>query len=227
MEKFPENFLLGASTAAHQVEGNNIHSDYYTMELMKSTSFAEPSADAVDHYNRYEEDIKLLACAGLNCYRFSIEWARIEPVEGQFDEAEVEHYRKMIRFCKDNGVTPINAGSFYCLLVLPFPYKLRVSAEQYFRDFPSVELSWPGIYRWGYQAVLETVAEGGCLVADGSRNESYQGIRQNGCREFASAQAQSVVLCLAVSLGLCLCRPAPTGAPHTYVSDPSRSCILF
>ena len=107
MKKFPENFLLGASTAAHQVEGNNIHSDYYTMELMKSTSFVEPSADAVDHYNRYEEDIKLLACAGLNCYRFSIEWARIEPVEGQFDEAEVEHYRKMIRFCKDNGVTPI------------------------------------------------------------------------------------------------------------------------
>lgn len=107
MKKFSENFLLGASTAAHQVEGNNIHSDYYTMELMKSTSFVEPSTDAVDHYNRYEEDIKLLADAGLNCYRFSIEWARIEPVEGKFDEAEVEHYRKMIRFCKNNGVTPI------------------------------------------------------------------------------------------------------------------------
>ena len=107
MTKFPENFLLGASTAAHQVEGNNIHSDYYTMELMRSTSFVEPSADAVDHYNRYEEDIRLLAGAGMNCYRFSIEWARIEPAEGQFDKAETEHYRKMIRFCKDNGVTPI------------------------------------------------------------------------------------------------------------------------
>ena len=67
MKKFPEDFLLGASTAAHQVEGNNIHSDYYTMELMKSTSFVEPSAAAVDHYNRYGEDIKLLADAGLNC----------------------------------------------------------------------------------------------------------------------------------------------------------------
>ena len=107
MKKFPENFLLGASTAAHQVEGNNIHSDYYTMELMKSTSFVEPSADAVDHYNRYEEDIRYLVGVGLNCYRFSIEWARIEPAEGQFDEAEVEHYRKMIRFCKKHGVTPI------------------------------------------------------------------------------------------------------------------------
>ncbi len=107
MEKFDKEFLLGASTAAHQVEGNNIHSDYWTMELMRSTSFVEPSSDAVDHYNRYEEDIRTLVQAGLNCYRFSIEWARIEPVEGQFDEAEVDHYRKMIRFCKENGVTPI------------------------------------------------------------------------------------------------------------------------
>ena len=107
MSKFEKGFLLGASTAAHQVEGNNIHSDYWTMEHMKSTSFVEPSGDAVDHYNCYEEDIKLLAGAGLNCYRFSIEWARIEPAEGQFDEREVEHYRKMLRCCKENGVTPI------------------------------------------------------------------------------------------------------------------------
>lgn len=107
MMRFPENFLLGAATAAHQVEGNNIHSDYWVMEHMRSTGFAEPSLDAVDHYNRYEEDIKLLAGAGMNCYRFSIEWARIEPEEGKFDEAEVEHYRGMLRCCKENGVTPI------------------------------------------------------------------------------------------------------------------------
>lgn len=75
--------------------------------LMKSTSFVEPSGEAGDHYNRYEEDIRLMAEAGLNCYRFSIEWARIEPVEGQFDETEVEHYRKVIRCCKENGITPI------------------------------------------------------------------------------------------------------------------------
>ena len=104
---FPQDFLMGASTAAHQVEGNNIHSDYYTMELMKSTSFTEPSGDAVDHYNRYEEDIHLLAQAGLNCYRFSIEWARIEPEEGRFDEAETQHYRDVLRCCRELGVTPI------------------------------------------------------------------------------------------------------------------------
>lgn len=107
MNCFSEEFLLGAATAAHQVEGNNIYSDYWTMERMKSTSFAEPSGAAVDHYHRYEEDIRLLAQAGLNCYRFSVEWARIEPEEGRFEEAETEHYRRVIRCCKENGVTPI------------------------------------------------------------------------------------------------------------------------
>ncbi len=103
----PEDFLLGAATAAHQVEGNNLHSDYWAMEHMTYTSFTEPSADAVDHYHRYEEDIRLLAEAGLNAYRFSIEWARIEPEEGCFDEAETEHYRQMLLCCRAHSVTPV------------------------------------------------------------------------------------------------------------------------
>ena len=107
MSKFEREFLIGAATAAHQVEGNNIHSDYWAMEHMKYTNFNEPSLDAVDHYNRYEEDIRMMAVAGLNAYRFSIEWARIEPVEGQFDEKEIEHYRKVLECCKENGIEPI------------------------------------------------------------------------------------------------------------------------
>lgn len=105
--KFQKDFLLGAATAAHQVEGNNVNSDCWAMEHMKHTSYVEPSGDAVDHYNRYEEDIKLMAQAGLNVYRFSIEWARIEPQEGVFDEKEIEHYRKVIRCCKENGIEPM------------------------------------------------------------------------------------------------------------------------
>ncbi len=104
---FPKNFFIGAATAAHQVEGNNIHSDYWAQEQMPHSGFAEPSLDACDHYNRYAEDIRLLAQAGLNAYRFSIEWARIEPEEGKYDLAEVEHYRKVIACCKENGVEPI------------------------------------------------------------------------------------------------------------------------
>ena len=107
MGRFPEGFLVGAATAAHQVEGNNIHSDYWAMEHLKHTNFNEPSLDAVDHYNRYEEDIRLMAEAGLNTYRFSIEWARIEPEEGKFDETEIEHYRKVLQCCRDNGIEPV------------------------------------------------------------------------------------------------------------------------
>ena len=103
----PKGFFIGAATAAHQVEGNNIHSDYWAQELLPHTSFTEPSGLTCDHYHRYEEDIKLLADAGLNAYRFSIEWARIEPEEGQFDEREIEHYRAVIACCKQNGVEPI------------------------------------------------------------------------------------------------------------------------
>ena len=104
--KLPENFLIGAATAAHQVEGNNIHSDLWAMEHMKHTSFIEPSLDAVDHYNRYEKDIKLMADAGLTAYRFSIEWARIEPEEGHFDSEAVDHYKAVIACCKKYGIEP-------------------------------------------------------------------------------------------------------------------------
>lgn len=107
MTQFEKGFLLGAATAAHQVEGNNFHSDFWTMEHFEHTTFSEPSLDAVDHYHRYEEDIRLLADAGLNAYRFSIEWARVEPEEGKFDQAEIEHYRKVLQCCHDHRVTPI------------------------------------------------------------------------------------------------------------------------
>ena len=104
---FPKGFLIGAATAAHQVEGNNVHSDYWLQEHLPHTQFAEPSGAAVDHYHRYAEDIALMKAAGLNAYRFSVEWARIEPEEGVYDEAEVAHYKDMIRCCKDNGIEPI------------------------------------------------------------------------------------------------------------------------
>ena len=107
MDRFLPDFLLGAATAAHQVEGNNTNSDCWAMEQMEHTSYAEPSLDAVDHYHRYREDIRLMADAGLNAYRFSVEWARIEPAEGRFDEAEAAHYLDVIHCCKEHGLEPI------------------------------------------------------------------------------------------------------------------------
>lgn len=107
MAKFHKDFLLGTATAAHQVEGNNVNSDCWAQEHMKNTTYVEPSLDAVDHYNRYEEDIRLMAQAGLNAYRFSIEWARIQPAEKEFDQRELNHYKDVIACCKKYGIEPV------------------------------------------------------------------------------------------------------------------------
>ena len=105
--KFPDGFLWGAATAAHQVEGNNTNSDLWVLENVQPTLFAEPSGDACDHYRRYGRDIEILAGLGLNTYRFSIEWARIEPEQGSFSTEELDHYRRMLAACHENGVTPM------------------------------------------------------------------------------------------------------------------------
>jgi beta-glucosidase len=105
--EFPSGFLWGTATAAHQVEGGNTASDLWLMETMKPSLFAEPSGDACDHYHLYPSDIALLRQLGFDTYRFSVEWARIEPEEGFFSKAALDHYRRMIACCLSNGVVPM------------------------------------------------------------------------------------------------------------------------
>ncbi len=104
--RFPKDFLWGASTAAHQVEGNNIASDYWVWENVKPTFFRDRSGDACDSYHRYAEDIELLKSLGLKAYRFSIEWARIEPSKGAFSRAELEYYKRVIEKCRELDIKP-------------------------------------------------------------------------------------------------------------------------
>jgi beta-glucosidase len=104
---FPDRFLWGCATAAHQVEGNNTNSDLWTMEHLPQSMFKEPSGDACDHYHLYPQDIAMLADLGFNTYRFSIEWARIEPEEGFFSNAELDHYRRMLAECHEHNLTPM------------------------------------------------------------------------------------------------------------------------
>jgi beta-glucosidase len=113
MASFPDGFVWGAATAAHQVEGNNVNSDLWVLEHCSPTLFEEPSLDACDHYHRYSDDIRLLAGLGLNCYRFSLEWARIEPERGHFSLSAMEHYRRMLAACHENGVKPMVTFSHF------------------------------------------------------------------------------------------------------------------
>ena len=104
---FPEGFLWGTATAAHQVEGGNVNSDCWALEQAVPSLFAEPSGDAVDHYHRFAEDVAIVARLGLGAYRFSIEWARIEPEPGLFSQETLDHYRRCVWTCLANGLKPV------------------------------------------------------------------------------------------------------------------------
>ncbi len=107
MKSFPEGFIWGTATAAHQVEGGNTASDLWLMEMMPESFFADPSGDACDHYHLYSHDLALLKGLGFAAYRFSIEWARIEPEESFISRAALDHYRRMIAACRALGIIPI------------------------------------------------------------------------------------------------------------------------
>lgn len=105
--KFPEDFIWATATAAHQVEGGNTNNDVWVMEQTPHSMFREKSGEACDHFNRYPEDIRMLADLGFNSYRFSIEWSRVEPEPGVYSQEALSHYRRMLQCCYDNGLTPM------------------------------------------------------------------------------------------------------------------------
>ncbi len=128
---FPENFMWGASTSSHQVEGGT-HNQWTLWELENAPYLArnaekhyswlpvwgdikkkaqDPdnyiSGQGVDHYNRYKEDFDLAKKLNLNSFRFGIEWSRIEPTEGKWNKKEIEHYKKYIAQLKKRGIQPV------------------------------------------------------------------------------------------------------------------------
>lgn len=112
--KFPEGFLWGTATSAHQVEGNNTNSDWWMWEHEKipraktsNADFEYPldqSLQACDSYNRYKEDFDLCVMMNNNAVRFSVEWARLEPKEGQYDEKEFDHYKRVISAARERNL---------------------------------------------------------------------------------------------------------------------------
>ena len=103
---FPKGFLWGAATAGHQVEGNNTNADVWFVEHVKPTVYAEPSGDAANSFELWQRDLDLVKSLGLNSYRFSLEWARIEPESGLFSIAMLDKYKAMIAGCRGRGITP-------------------------------------------------------------------------------------------------------------------------
>lgn len=128
---FPKDFLWGASTASHQVEGGTVN-QWSEWELSHAKELARTSAKrlswlpnwktvkeqaqdprnyvsgrGVDHYHRFEEDFDLIKKMHMNCFRFGIEWSRIEPKESAWNLAEIRHYHRYIDGLNKRGIVPI------------------------------------------------------------------------------------------------------------------------
>jgi len=106
--KFSSDFLFGTATAAHQIEGGNTRNDWARFEEDPGhIKRGEKSGLASDHWNRVAGDIRLMRELGVNAYRFSIEWSRLEPIQGTWDEAAWGHYEDELRQLRAAGVTPM------------------------------------------------------------------------------------------------------------------------
>ena len=125
---FPSGFLWGSATSAHQVEGgtNNQWTQWEKDNAQRLADEAKTkwqpwqqeqfpemfekenyvSGQACDHYNRFQQDFDIAKELGQNAHRFSIEWSRIEPEEGKFDEKEIEHYRQVLIALRERGIEP-------------------------------------------------------------------------------------------------------------------------
>jgi beta-glucosidase len=104
---FPPDFLWGVATAAHQIEGGNVNNDWWAWEHNPESGTLEPSGDACDSFTRWREDVQLVADMGVGAYRFSLEWSRIEPAEGEFSVAALEHYRRICAALHGHGIAPV------------------------------------------------------------------------------------------------------------------------
>ena len=107
-QPFPDGFLWGTASAAHQVEGDNRNSDWWEFEQQSGKiANGDTSAIACDHYHRYREDFALLRELQQNAHRLSIEWSRIEPSQGEFDGRQIRHYRDVLGELREQGIQPM------------------------------------------------------------------------------------------------------------------------
>lgn len=114
---FPENFIWGSGSAAHQIEGDNIHNQWWKMETApeKNPAIKEPSGKACNSWQMMDEDIRLLRELGHRAYRFSVEWSRIVPAPGVVDQAALDHYIEFLQKLKSCGI-------FTCVTLLHFTH---------------------------------------------------------------------------------------------------------
>ncbi len=104
----PDDFKWGISTSEYQISGaeNCPDSDWAHHESQPNSRLS-PSGKALDHWNEMERDVALLKKLGVNSYRFSLEWSKIEPQKGEFDQSAIDHYIELCRLLRKNNIEPM------------------------------------------------------------------------------------------------------------------------
>jgi len=110
---FPPGFLWGTATAGHQIEGGDHRADTTFLEHVSPSVFREPAGEACRGWELWQTDLDLLAGMGLNAYRFSVEWSRIEPEPGTIDEDALAHYEAVVDGCHSRGLAPVVTFSHF------------------------------------------------------------------------------------------------------------------
>src|SRR5256886_522926 len=99
-----EGLRGGCATADHQVEGSNHNCDWWEFEQRGGIRTGDSADPACDHYNRFRDDFRILQQLHNSVHRLSIEWSRVEPAEGEFDQAQIEHYREVLTELSQRGM---------------------------------------------------------------------------------------------------------------------------
>lgn len=137
VKTFSADFKWCVATSAHQIEGHNYKSDWWHWELARGL---EPSGRAADHWNRWYEDVGWMKTLGVDMYRFSIEWAKVEPEEGYFDENVLRHYRNLISELRRSSISPM-----VTLLHFTLPQWLAEKGGLEAEEFPVAFQKFAGI----------------------------------------------------------------------------------
>ena len=135
--KFPDKFLFGTAVASYQVEGGIYNNDWTIWENKSNSVCVEPCNEACKHYELLDQDIELLKEFGIKAFRFSIEWSRIEPTEGNYDNDAINHYVEKAKKLIANNITPII--TFHHFTTPEWLYKkdswLNPNADNYFDNY--------------------------------------------------------------------------------------------
>ena len=218
---FPKGFLWGAGSAAHQVEGGNVGNDWWAWERNPESPCVEESKDACDQWNRYLTDLDLLAGLGLNAYRFSVEWSRIEPRQGQISKCALDHYRHLCEAARRRGVEPVVVFQHFTLplwVAANGGWSDRATVTHFERFCETVAGHLAGAF--GYAC---TINEPNVVAAFG-----YEvGIFPPGERSLARKESVSELLVAAHLAGAHVIRSAAPGvkvglalAMHEYAGEP-------